>query len=80
MSVEGLRTFILSMGASTNSNLMSWDKIWAMNKAVIDLTAHRYTVLLADGLVSLQLAGAPAEPYAESIFAPWSKASLIALS
>jgi len=48
---------------------MGWDKIWATNKAVIDATAHRYTALLSNGLVKVTLRGAPAEPYAESIFA-----------
>ena len=50
------------MGASKNSNLMEWDKLWNFNKNVIDPTAHRYTALLTDGLVPLQLAGAPAHP------------------
>jgi len=69
MTVEGLKKFILGMGASKNTNLMGWDKIWATNKAVIDATAHRYTALLSNGLVKVTLRGAPAEPYAESIFA-----------
>jgi len=69
LTVEGLKTFILSMGASKNSNLMGWDKIWAMNKNVIDLKAGRYIALLASGLVPLKIAGSPSEPYAESLFA-----------
>ena len=68
MTVEGLKSFILSMGASKNTNLMEWDKIWAMNKAVVDPTATRYTALLADGLVPFTLSGGPAEPYAETLF------------
>jgi len=60
MTVAGLKQFILSMGASKNSNLMEWDKLWNFNKNVIDPTAHRYTALLTDGLVPLTLAGAPA--------------------
>ena len=51
MTVAGLKQFILSMGASKNSNLMEWDKLWNFNKNVIDPTAHRYTALLTDGLV-----------------------------
>ena len=42
MTVDGLKKFILSMGSSKNTNLMSWDKIWAMNRDVID-AARRAT-------------------------------------
>jgi len=70
MTVAGLKQFILSMGASKNSNLMEWDKLWNFNKNVIDPTAHRYTALLTDGLVPLQLAGAPAPFVAELALHP----------
>ena len=47
MTVAGLKKFILSMGASKNTNLMSWDKIWAStNRSSIDARAPRYTALL----------------------------------
>jgi glutamyl-tRNA synthetase len=49
MTIEALREFILSLGASTNDNLMSWDKIWAMNKKCIDPVAHRYTGIGVSG-------------------------------
>jgi len=68
MTVEGLKTFILSMGASQKNNLMEWDKIWATNRSVIDPIATRYMALLADGLVPLKLANSPAELYAETLF------------
>ena len=55
------------MGASKNTNLMGWDKIWAFNKAVIDPSVPRYTALLADGLVPLSLEGAPPAPFAETM-------------
>ena len=55
------------MGASKNTNLMGWDKIWAFNKAVIDPSVPRYTALLADGLVPLILEGAPPAPFAETM-------------
>jgi len=61
MTVQGLKTFILSMGASKNTNLMEWDKIWAFNKAVIDPVAPRLTALLAEGLVPFTLSNAPKE-------------------
>jgi glutamyl-tRNA synthetase len=45
LTVEGLRQFIQSQGASRNSTLMQWDKLWTMNKKVIDPIAPRYTVI-----------------------------------
>lgn len=70
MTVQGLKTFILSMGASKNVCLMEWDKIWAVNKGVIDPTSARYTALLSKNLVPFRItggAGAPTEAYASSI-------------
>eukprot|EP00967_Tisochrysis_lutea_P033798 scaffold40223_cov32-Tisochrysis_lutea.AAC.2 len=69
MTVQGLKTFILSMGASKNTNLMEWDKIWAFNKNVIDPIAPRLTALLSDDLVPFVLSNAPAEPFAKTIAA-----------
>ena len=68
MTVSGLKSFILSMGASRNTNLMEWDRIWNTNKVVIDPVAPRYTALLSDGLVPLVLSNGPKDPYAESLF------------
>jgi len=68
MTVEGLKSFILSMGASRNSNLMEWDRIWATNRAIVDPVATRVTALLTDGLVPLTLTNGPEEAYAETLF------------
>uniref|UniRef100_A0A7S4HK72 glutamate--tRNA ligase n=1 Tax=Prymnesium polylepis TaxID=72548 RepID=A0A7S4HK72_9EUKA len=56
------------MGASKNTNLMEWDKIWATNKAEIDGTAGRYTALLSDGLVPVTLLGAPPEVVGQALY------------
>lgn len=62
LSVEGLRYFILLQGASQNSNLMEWDKIWAENRKIIDCSAKRYAALpAADAAVFELLAGEAAE-------------------
>ncbi|XP_047522099.1 bifunctional glutamate/proline--tRNA ligase isoform X5 [Pieris napi] len=45
MSVEGLRQFIQAQGSSRSVVFMEWDKIWAINKKVIDPIAPRYTAL-----------------------------------
>ena len=68
MTVEGLRNFILSMGATKNNNLMSWDKIWNFNLKVIDPVSPRYMALLSDGLVKMSIAGAPKETYHETLY------------
>ena len=45
MTVEGLRTFILMQGNSSNNNLCEWDKIWSLNKKVLDANCKRMTAL-----------------------------------
>ncbi|XP_072930120.1 bifunctional glutamate/proline--tRNA ligase [Epargyreus clarus] len=45
MTVEGLRQFITAQGSSRSVVFMEWDKIWAINKKVIDPVAPRYTAL-----------------------------------
>jgi glutamyl-tRNA synthetase len=45
MTVEAIREFMRLQGFSKNVNIMEWDKIWAINKKIIDPTAHRYTAL-----------------------------------
>lgn len=68
MTVEGLKNFILSMGATKNNNLMSWDKIWNFNLKVIDPISPRYMALMSDGIVKLTLSGAPKEAYFETLY------------
>ncbi|XP_047994317.1 bifunctional glutamate/proline--tRNA ligase isoform X1 [Leguminivora glycinivorella] len=48
MTVEGLRQFIKAQGSSRSVVFMEWDKIWAINKKVIDPIAPRYTALEAN--------------------------------
>ncbi|KPJ01475.1 Bifunctional aminoacyl-tRNA synthetase [Papilio xuthus] len=48
MTVEGLRQFIHAQGSSRSVVFMEWDKIWAINKKVIDPIAPRYTALEAN--------------------------------
>jgi len=45
MTVEALREFILAQGASKSLNLMTMDKLWAINKMVIDPIVPRFTAL-----------------------------------
>lgn len=45
MTVEALREFIMAQGASKALNLMTMDKLWALNKKIIDPAVPRYTAL-----------------------------------
>ena len=42
LTLDGLKHFIKSQGASRSTNLMEWDKIWNSNKTVIDPIVPRY--------------------------------------
>ncbi|KAK9795898.1 hypothetical protein WJX73_001913 [Symbiochloris irregularis] len=45
MQLEALKEFILSQGASRNVTLQEWDKIWTINKRVIDPVCPRHTAV-----------------------------------
>ncbi|XP_006022406.1 bifunctional glutamate/proline--tRNA ligase isoform X4 [Alligator sinensis] len=55
MTVEGLKQFIAAQGSSRSVVNMEWDKIWAFNKKVIDPVAPRYTALLKDDVVTVNI-------------------------
>jgi len=62
LTVPALRAFILEQGASKNTTLQSWDKLWALNRAAIDPVCPRHTAVKREGRVKLTLAGAPDAP------------------
>lgn len=45
LTVEALREFIQLQGASRSSTLQEWDKLWSINKKVVDPIAPRYTAI-----------------------------------
>ena len=57
MTVEALREFMLLQGFSMGTNLMEWDKIWTINKKIIDPVARRYTAVAKDKAVECELTG-----------------------
>ncbi len=59
LTIEALREYILMQGASKNTLLLEWDKLWAINKRIIDPIAARYTALNREGLVAVSLTGGP---------------------
>ncbi|KAI9318637.1 tRNA synthetases class I, catalytic domain-containing protein [Dichotomocladium elegans] len=62
MTIEALKQYILMQGASQNVLLLEWDKLWALNKKVIDPVAPRHTAVLKDKMVKVKVQGAPAKP------------------
>jgi len=63
MTVDALLEFVLTQGASRNSNLMEWDKIWAINKSKIDPITPRYASVDTTAVV-FDLSGDPTAPTA----------------
>ncbi|XP_078085886.1 bifunctional glutamate/proline--tRNA ligase [Mustelus asterias] len=61
MTVEGLKQFIAAQGGSRSVVNMEWDKLWSFNKKVIDPVAPRYTALLQNDVVPVNLPGAKEE-------------------
>ncbi|KAJ6666893.1 hypothetical protein lerEdw1_018895 [Lerista edwardsae] len=61
MTVEGLKQFIAAQGSSRSVVNMEWDKIWSFNKKVIDPVAPRYTALLKDEVVAVNVPEAQEE-------------------
>lgn len=57
MTVEGLKQFITAQGSSRSVVVMEWDKIWAINKKVIDPIAPRYTAVDAFNKVPIIIEG-----------------------
>nr|TKW04146.1 hypothetical protein SEVIR_7G089800v2 [Setaria viridis] len=63
LKVEALTQFILQQGASKNLNLMEWDKLWTINKKLIDPVCARHTAVLKDQRVIFTLTNGPEKPF-----------------
>lgn len=59
LTVEALKLFMLEQGPSKNTNLMEWDKIWALNKDIIDPITPRYTAIVKSTAVKLFIENGP---------------------
>ncbi|RKP28054.1 tRNA synthetases class I, catalytic domain-containing protein [Syncephalis pseudoplumigaleata] len=67
MTIEALRQYILMQGASQNQLLLEWDKLWALNKKVIDPVAPRHTAICQENCVVAKLIGAPETPEVRAV-------------
>ncbi|XP_076330314.1 LOW QUALITY PROTEIN: bifunctional glutamate/proline--tRNA ligase-like [Tachypleus tridentatus] len=61
MTVKGLKQFIIAQGSSRSVVMMDWNKIWAINKKVIDPVAPRFTAVEKSNKVSIFVDGAKEE-------------------
>nr|GMC91525.1 glutamate--tRNA ligase, cytoplasmic-like [Ipomoea batatas] len=67
LKIEALIQFILEQGASKNLNLMEWDKLWAINKKIIDPVCPRHTAVVEEKRVLLTLSNGPEDPFTRTI-------------
>ena len=61
MTIDALKQFIIAQGSSRSVVFMEWDKIWSMNKKVIDPIAPRFTVIDMKYNVPVNIAGVKEE-------------------
>jgi len=67
LTVEALKEFVLSQGASPRLNLMEIEKLWAINKKIIDPVIPRFTAIAKDAKCILVLSDGPATPSHKSV-------------
>lgn len=60
--MQTLQEFMISQGASKNVTLQEWDKIWSINKRIIDPVCPRHTAIAATARVPLRLTNGPGKP------------------
>jgi len=61
LTLEALKEYILSQGASKNITFQEWDKIWTINKKIIDPVVPRHTAVENKNRVTLTV-NAPTTP------------------
>ncbi|PRP84447.1 hypothetical protein PROFUN_08032 [Planoprotostelium fungivorum] len=61
LTVEAIRDFILSQGASKSLNLMDVEKLWALNKKIIDPVIPRYTAIASEARALFEISDGPAQ-------------------
>jgi glutamyl-tRNA synthetase len=61
LTIEALSQFALEQGASASTNFMDWDKIWAINRKVLDPKVPRYVAISKKNQVTVNISGGPAD-------------------
>ncbi|CED84167.1 glutamate-trna ligase [Phaffia rhodozyma] len=61
LTVDALKEYIISQGASQSNMTLEWDGIWTINKKTIDPVVPRYWALVEKDLVKVEIVGGPAE-------------------
>lgn len=72
--VETLTEFMLEQGPSKRSNLMEWEKLWAINKRIIDPICPRYSAVKVDKASRIVISNVSKEP--EAVTVPMNKLNL----
>ena len=67
LTVEALKEYIYMQGPSKNILLLEWDKLWAVNRKVIDPITPRFTAVTDADRVKVHIAEGPATPYSKEI-------------
>ncbi|KAG9442167.1 hypothetical protein H6P81_018021 [Aristolochia fimbriata] len=67
LKIEALIEFIVQQRASKNQNLMEWDKLWTINKKIIDPVCPRHTAVIEERRVQLVLRDGPEVPFVRII-------------
>jgi glutamyl-tRNA synthetase len=67
IDIDVLKKFIISQGASRRIITMEWDKFWATNKDVLEVTAHRFMGVSKIGHVVVTLENVADEITAHSV-------------
>ncbi|KAK4769051.1 hypothetical protein SAY86_027201 [Trapa natans] len=63
LKVEALIQFIVEQVAYKNLNLMEWDKLWSINKKIIDPICPKHTAVIEERRVLLTLTDGPEQPF-----------------
>ena len=70
LQTEALKEFILMQGASRNVNLMEWEKLWTLNKRIIDPVCPRHVAVSDRGKVPVNITNGPSHPEVVSVAYP----------
>lgn len=62
LTIQTLKEFMLEQGPSLNTVLMEWDKLWSINKRIIDPQSKRYYCILKDSLAEVLIENGPTVP------------------